>query len=181
MSAENEPAEPMPPAPRTFRAHRVAFVIYAAIGIAVFAADQISKRLVEKSIPLHSFVTVIPHFFNLTYTSNQGAAFGLFSQDSSPWKTVLLIGVSVILLVAVVAVVWRNLSIRREAGVALALILGGAASNLLDRIRDGRVVDFLDFYFRDYHWFTFNVADSAIVVGACLLVIHLLLTGERGT
>lgn len=181
MSAESEPAEPLPPGPRTFRVRPTVIVVYCALAVVVFVADQLTKRLVEKSIPLHSVVQVIPHFFNLTYTSNQGAAFGLFSQDSSPWKAVLLIGVSVILLVAVVAVVWRNLAIRREAGVALALILGGAASNLLDRIRDGRVVDFLDFYFRDYHWFTFNVADSAIVVGACLLVIHLLLTGERGT
>ncbi len=156
------------------RAHRGLRLLYAALAVLVFAGDQLTKRMVEASIPLHAVVPVIPHFFNLMYTYNPGAAFGLFSDSPAPWKTALLIAVSVVLLLAVSGIVLRSLAVERKAGVALALILGGAASNLLDRVRDGRVTDFLDFYIRDYHWFTFNLADSAIVAGAVLLVIHLL-------
>jgi signal peptidase II len=74
----------------------------------------------------------------------------------------------------VIAVMWRNQQLRWETGAGLALILGGALSNLFDRIRFGRVVDFIDVYFRSYHWYTFNLADAAIVVGAIFLVIELL-------
>jgi signal peptidase II len=85
-----------------------------------------------------------------------------------------LIGVSVALLVTVVIVVWRSREINWEAGFGLALILGGALSNLADRIRYGQVVDFLDFYYRGYHWPAFNLADSAIVLGAGFLILELL-------
>ncbi len=163
---------------RVQRISRVAYVVLAAL---VFAGDQITKAVVERSIPLHASVRVVPHFFNLTYTHNPGAAFGLFADSASPAKTGILIALSLVLLVAVAGVVWRNLRMDWEAGVALALIVGGAASNLADRIRYGRVTDFLDFYFRDYHWFTFNLADSAIVIGALLLVLHLLLRREHET
>ncbi|MGH9452589.1 MAG: signal peptidase II [Terriglobia bacterium] len=155
------------------RAHRIARWVYAAIALVVFAGDQATKAAVERSIPLHDVVPVVPHFFNLTRTQNPGAAFGLFADTPSPWKTGLLIVVSVALLASIIGVVWRSRKIQWEAGVALSLILGGALSNLLDRIRFGHVTDFLDFYMRNYHWFTFNLADSAIVVGAGFLVIHM--------
>ena len=157
----------------TDRANRISRWVYAAIALVVFAGDQATKALVESSIPLHDVVPVVPHFFNLTRTQNPGAAFGLFADTPSPWKTGLLIVVSVALLISIIGVVWRSQRIQWEAGVALSLILGGALSNLLDRIRYGHVTDFLDFYLRNYHWFTFNLADSAIVVGAGFLVIHM--------
>lgn len=156
------------------RIHHHSRWLYGGIAVLVFVFDQWTKTLVERSIPLDTIVPVIPHFFNLTHTHNSGAAFGIFSASSSPWKTIFLVGISVVLLVIVVAVVWRSQRLPWEAGVALGLILGGAASNLLDRIRYGQVTDFLDFYVRDYHWFTFNLADSAIVAGAVLLAIHLM-------
>jgi signal peptidase II len=87
---------------------------------------------------------------------------------------VLLIVVSSLLLAMVIGVVWRNQQLRQVAGVGLALILGGALSNLFDRIRFGRVVDFVDVYYRSYHWYTFNLADASIVVGAGFLVFELL-------
>jgi signal peptidase II len=155
---------------------RISRWVYIAIALVVFAGDQATKTLVESSIPLHEVIPIIPHFFNLTRTQNPGAAFGLFSDAPSFWKTGLLIAVSVVLLVSIIGVVLRNRKIQWEAGVALALILGGALSNLLDRIRYGRVTDFLDFYVKHYHWFTFNLADSAIVVGAGFLVIHMFTT-----
>ena len=136
-------------------------------------ADQVTKTLVERMIPEHTVVPVIPGFLNLTHTKNPGVAFGLFSDSPAPWKTALLVIISAALLIVVVSMVWRSRNLAWESSVGLAMVLGGAVSNLADRIRVGRVVDFLDVYFRSYHWWSFNVADSAIVVGAIFLVIHL--------
>ncbi len=154
------------------RVQRISRWVYVLIGLLVFAGDQATKALVVESIPEHAVIPVIPNFLNLTNVSNAGAAFGLFSDSPSPWKTAVLILLSVALLVAVVSFVWKVRRLQWEAGVGLALILGGAFSNLLDRLRVGRVVDFLDVYVRSYHWYTFNLADSAIVVGACFLILQ---------
>ena len=154
--------------------NRFSRVAWAVIAAAIFVADQVTKVVVEASIPEHLTVPVVPHFLNLVHTKNAGAAFGLFSESPSAWKTALLIVVSGLLLAMVVGVVWRNQQLRRVAGLGLALILGGALSNLFDRIRFGRVVDFVDVYYRSYHWYTFNLADASIVVGAGFLVFELL-------
>ncbi len=144
-----------------------------AIALVVFLGDQTTKAMVEGSIPERAVIPVLPGVFNITHTKNPGAAFGLFSDSPAPWKTGLLILVSAALLATVVGIVWKSRRLHWETSIGLALILGGASSNLLDRIRLGRVVDFLDVYFRNYHWPTFNLADSAIVVGAGFLVLQL--------
>ena len=159
------------------RINRFSRAVWVVIAAAVFVADQLTKAAVERSIPEHATIPVVPHFLNLVHTKNAGAAFGLFSESPSAWKTVLLIVVSSLLLAMVIGVVWRNQQLRWLAGVGLALILGGALSNLFDRIRFGRVVDFVDMYFRGYHWYTFNLADASIVVGAGFLVFELLFLG----
>lgn len=148
--------------------------LYVTIACVIFLGDQGTKALVERAIPQHAVIPVLPGCLNLTHIRNAGAAFGLFSDSPAAWKTVLLTVVSVALLVTVVGIVWRGRHLHWESGVGLALILGGALSNLLDRIRIGRVVDFVDVYFRSYHWPAFNLADSAIVVGAGFLVLHYL-------
>ena len=148
--------------------------MYVLIGVLISAGDQLTKALVVDAIREHAVVPVIPHLLNLTHVSNAGAAFGLFSDSPSPWKTGVLIFVSAALLVTVVSFVWKTHRLQWEAGVGLALILGGAFSNLVDRVRVGRVVDFLDLYFRSYHWYTFNLADRAIVVGACFLILQVI-------
>jgi signal peptidase II len=144
------------------------------IALLVFIGDQVTKALVERSLAEYMVVPVLPGFFNLTHTKNTGVAFGIFSGSPAPWKTALLIVVSVALIAAVVSFIWRSRRVHWEAGVGLALVLGGAVSNLVDRMRAGQVVDFLDFYWRGYHWPAFNLADSAIVVGAIFLVIQVI-------
>ena len=144
------------------------------IALLVLIGDQVTKAVVERSISEYMVVPVLPGFFNLTHTKNTGVAFGIFSGSPAPWKTVLLIVVSAALIVAVASFIWRSRQLHWEASVGLALVLGGALSNLADRIRAGQVVDFLDFYWRGYHWPSFNLADSAIVVGAVFLVIEVI-------
>ncbi|PYV26818.1 MAG: signal peptidase II [Acidobacteria bacterium] len=156
------------------RVTKISRLIHIAIALLVFAGDQATKSIVESSIPEREVVPVIPGLFNITHVKNEGAAFGLFADSPAPWKTALLIVVSAALLATVVSVVWRTRRLHWEAGVGLSLVLGGALSNLVDRIRMGRVVDFLDFYFKNYHWYTFNLADAAIVAGAGFLILHVL-------
>jgi len=156
------------------RSKTISRIVYTAIAALVFISDQATKAMVERSIPERDVIPVIPKFFNLTHVKNVGAAFGLFSDSPAPWKEDLLIAVSAGLLALVAVIVWRSRRIAWQSGVGLALILGGALSNLVDRIRWGRVVDFLDFYIKDYHWYTFNLADSAIVVGAGFLILQVI-------
>jgi signal peptidase II len=148
--------------------------LVVVLAIVVIGADQVTKVIVARNIPEHSLVIIIPGFLNLTHTTNAGVAFGLFSDSPAAWKTALLTSVSLGLLWIVLYLVWRAKHLDWAAGAGLAMILGGALSNLADRIRAGAVVDFVDAYFRSYHWYTFNLADSAIVAGAFFLVIHLL-------
>ena len=150
--------------------------LYAALAILIALADQTTKFLVERGIPEHAIIPVIPGLLNLTHSKNPGVAFGLFSDSPAPWKTALLVVVSAALLAVVVYTVWRPRELHWASGVGVALIAGGAISNLADRVRAGLVVDFVDAYFRSYHWYTFNLADSAIVVGAGFLVVHLLIS-----
>ena len=154
--------------------HWLTYALYWILSAAVFVADQITKHLVEASIPLYAVFPVIPGLLNLTHTKNRGAAFGMFSDSSGPFKTFFLVGISVALLVLILTILIRQRPLRLVFGTGLALLLGGALGNLIDRIRFGYVVDFLDIYFRDYHWYTFNVADSAISVGAAFLILDAL-------
>lgn len=162
------------PGPVAARFKTLYHVLFAAIACVIFLGDQGTKALVERSIPQHTVIPILPDCLNLTHARNTGVAFGLFSDSPAAWKTALLVIVSLALLGIVVGVVWRTPHLHWESGVGLALILGGALSNILDRIRWGRVVDFVDVYFRSYHWPAFNLADTAIVVGAGFLVLHYL-------
>ena len=144
------------------------------IAILVIVLDRMSKWLVAGSITLHDSIPVLPGFFRLTHVQNSGAAFGLFAESSSEWKVAILILFSILALAVVSALLWKNSHSMTITGVGLALILGGAVGNLWDRLLTGHVVDFFDFYLGSYHWPAFNVADSAIVIGALLLVAEIL-------
>jgi signal peptidase II len=147
---------------------------YLLIVLAVVALDRWTKRLVARRIPLYAHIQVIPGFFRLTHTENTGAAFSLFADSPAPWKTHMLIAFSVIALLVVSVLLWKNNPAHAVSGIGLSLIMGGALGNLWDRLARGRVVDFLLLYVKHYQWPVFNLADSAIVVGAGLLVLDIL-------
>ena len=146
------------------------------ISLAVIGLDRLTKWMIAQRLALHDGVQVIPGFFRIIHTENRGAAFGLFAESPSEWKIGLLISCSLIALLIVTALLWKNSHSITLTGVGLALILGGAVGNLWDRVFSGHVVDFLLFYVGQYQWPAFNVADSAIVVGASLLVFEILFT-----
>ena len=146
----------------------------AALAIVVLAADQLSKYAVARFTEVGSLRVVIPGVLNLIHTSNPGVAFGFFADSATPWRAPLLIAFS---LGVMGLIVWL-LATDRAGGwlgrYGMALILGGAAGNFLDRVARRRVTDFLDFHAGSCHWYTFNVADSAIVLGAAFVILELL-------
>jgi len=142
------------------------------ISLLLFAADRVTKIWIDRNIGAFDTWTVIPGFFNIIHAENRGMAFSLMADWSSAWRSVFHIGVSAAVLLMVAVMLWQAQT-RLQRG-ALALVLGGAAGNLYDRVARGSVTDFLDFYAGGYHWPTFNIADSAITVGALLLVFELL-------
>jgi signal peptidase II len=144
------------------------------LALLVVALDRWTKHLAATRIRMHQHVDVIHGFFRLTHTENTGAAFSLFADSPSHWKTTLLIGFSVVAMLVVAVLLWKQSRALTISGIALSLILGGAAGNLWDRILHGRVVDFLLVYVKQYQWPVFNLADSSIVIGACLLVLEIL-------
>ena len=153
--------------------------VHFLLALIVVMLDQWTKRLVAARIAIYTHIQIIPGFFRLTHTENTGAAFSLFADSPSHWKTLLLIGFSFFAMVIVSVLLWKQTRALTITGIALSLILGGAVGNLWDRMASGRVVDFLLFYVKQYQWPAFNVADSAIVIGASLLVIEILFSRER--
>jgi signal peptidase II len=144
------------------------------IAIAVVVLDRITKWVVVKKIVLEDAIPIIPGFFRLTHLENPGAAFSLFAESTSPFKTALLIAFSLAALAVVAYLLWKNRDEFNATTLSLSLILGGAIGNLWDRLADGMVTDFLDFYLGNHHWPPFNIADSAIVVGALLLLLRMM-------
>ncbi|HMF91361.1 MAG TPA: signal peptidase II [Candidatus Angelobacter sp.] len=145
----------------------------------VVILDRLTKWLVSQRITLHDSVDVIPGVFRLTHVQNQGAAFGLFSESPSEFKVAMLILFSVAALAVVSALLWKNGNALNTTAIALSLVAGGALGNLWDRVASGRVIDFLDFYLGSHHWPAFNVADSAIVIGALLLLSEIFLSPQE--
>jgi len=153
---------------------RIMRVYHFLIAFIVLLLDRLTKRLVAKDISLHDSVTVIKRVFYITHVENRGAAFGIFNDSPSQWKIGLLVLFSIIALVIVSELLWKSSHTLTASAIGLSLILGGALGNLWDRLLNGRVVDFLLVYIGSYQWPAFNVADSAIVVGAGLLVFEIL-------
>ena len=144
------------------------------IAIAVVVLDRLTKWAIVKTIVLEDAVSIIPGFFRLTHLENTGAAFSLFADSTSPFKTALLVTFSLAALAVVAFLLWRSRNVFNITTLSLSLVLGGAVGNLWDRLADGMVTDFLDFYLGIHHWPPFNIADSAIVVGALLLLTRMM-------
>lgn len=144
------------------------------LALFVVVLDRSTKHLAATRIGLYRHIQIIPGFFRLTHTENTGAAFSLFADSHWHWKTVMLIAFSLVAMAVVLVLLWKQSRPLTMTGIGLSLILGGAIGNLWDRVASGRVVDFLLFYVQQYQWPVFNLADSAIVVGACLLVVEII-------
>src|SRR5438045_8749188 len=140
------------------------------IAFAIVCLDRVAKLAIAKSISLHESIQVLPGFFRITHVENRGAAFGLFADSPSEWKIAVLVLFSIVALVIVSALLWKNSHSMSTTGVGLSLILGGALGNLWDRGVSGRVVEVLLFYGGCYQWLAFYVSDSAIVLGAALYI-----------
>jgi len=145
------------------------FVVVVLIGL-----DQLTKALIVRSITLQGSREVIPGFFNLTHVRNRGAIFGFLSHSDSRILYIFLTLVSVAALGLVIYYFFKTPVSERLMKISLSLILAGALGNLIDRLFRGHVIDFLDFYVKDWHWPSFNVADSCITVGAFLLIFILI-------
>ena len=147
------------------------------IALLVFLVDRLTKIWIDRSLTAFDEWVIIPGFFNIIHAENRGMAFSLMAEWSSRWREFFLIGVSGAVLLLIATMLWQA----RDAlqWWALVLVLGGAMGNLYDRVVRGSVTDFLDFHVAGYHWPTFNVADSAITVGAILLASELLFAHKR--
>ena len=152
--------------------------IFLALAAGVLVLDQVTKAAVSTTLKMYEIRPVLPGFFNLTRVHNTGAAFGLLAGQASPVRTFFFLTVS---FLALGVVLWMLLHLppdQKVELVALSLIFGGALGNVIDRARLGEVVDFIDVYYRGYHWPAFNVADSAITVGVILLLYRLVFAKE---
>lgn len=144
------------------------------LSLTVFVLDRWTKHMVETSLSFTDTKHVIPGFFDIVRSQNPGVAFGLFAQSTSHFRTAILIGFSVLAIVILAILLTRIRRWDRPTGLGVALIFGGALGNVYDRLHTETVTDFLDFYVGTYHWYTFNLADTAICCGAGLLILSML-------
>ncbi len=152
-----------------------AFLIAAGI----FGADRWSKSIIESRFDAFDTKVVIPGFFNLVRSSNPGVAFGIFQDNPNPQRTMILVAVSIVAILVLAAMLWRIDQQDRFTANGLSLIFGGALGNVYDRAISGSVTDFLDFHLGSYHWYVFNLADSAICIGAGLMILSMLFTNRK--
>jgi signal peptidase II len=145
----------------------------------IVALDQMTKALVRARLPLHESVTVIPGFFDLTHVRNTGAAFGMLNSVEFPYKPAVMVLVALVALGAVASYALTLPASQQIARYGLALILGGAVGNLIDRVTVGYVLDFVDVYWRGWHFWAFNVADASITIGAILVFADLLFSNRH--
>ena len=148
------------------------------VSATIVAADQLTKALVRAKLSEYDSVNVIPGLLDITRAHNTGAAFGILNGVEFPYKAVLMVAIALVALAAVALYALTLPDEQRMARVGLAMILGGAFGNLVDRALTGHVVDFVDVYWHTYHFWAFNVADSAITVGVALMLLDVLGVGR---
>lgn len=154
-------------------------VNYFLVVVSIIATDQLTKQWVLNSFQLYEAREILPGFFNLVYVTNTGAAFSMLADVDAPWRHYFFLTIGIVALIGLTV---GYLVYRREHPwylPAFALVAGGAAGNLIDRVRHGAVVDFLDFHVAGYHWPAFNVADSAICVGAGVFILMSIMESRK--
>ena len=173
------PLTPVAPPAQSGGESRYARPVEIITILSVLGIDQITKQLVRQLLALHDAVKIIPGFLDFTHVQNTGAAFGLLNAADFPYKPAVMIGIAAIALVAIAAYGAQLGFHERLARFGLSLILGGAFGNLIDRALVGYVVDFVDVYWGDSHFWAFNVADAAISIGAVLVLLEMVGVGRR--
>lgn len=169
--------EPITPADQTRDRLARPYELMAIVAIIVF--DQVTKAAVRASLSLGESRSIIPGLLDLTHVQNTGAAFGLLNAVDFPYKPAVMMGIAALALVAIAVYASQLGFHERLARFGLALILGGAFGNLIDRARAGHVVDFVDIYWGSTHFWAFNVADAAITVGAALVLLDMIGIGRK--
>lgn len=152
--------------------------LFLPLAAGVLVLDQVSKAVVSATLKMYEIRPLIQGLLNLTRIHNTGAAFGLLAGQASALRTGFFLAVSLVAMGVVLWMLYRLPPGQKVELVALSLILGGALGNVFDRVRLGEVVDFIDVYYRSYHWPAFNVADSAISIGVILLLYRLVFAKE---
>ncbi len=147
------------------------YLLLVGVTVVLVALDQITKMFIMHTMHLHESIPIIPEFFNLTYIRNPGAAFGIFAQSNSAFRLIFFVGTSIFALGLLGTIFYRLHRDDLWGQLTVSSIFGGAIGNLIDRLRFGEVIDFLDFHVNGYHWPAFNIADSAISVGVVSLLI----------
>lgn len=146
---------------------------YLPIIFILVLIDQLTKIYIKHTFELYETKEIIPNFFNLTLVLNPGAAFGFLAKLDESYRQIFFIAITALAIFIVIYLMYKEINFKLRA-FAYTLILSGAIGNFIDRIYLGKVVDFLDFYIKNYHWPAFNVADSCITVGIFLLIIDIL-------
>jgi signal peptidase II len=174
-AAETPPPDPgaaVPPAPERHGLAR--FGLYWWVSAAVIIGDQIAKVIVRTTLPLFASVTILPGVMDFVHVRNTGVAFGLLNDSDVPFKAGITTVLAALALAGVGFYARHIREDERLARVGLSLILGGALGNLVDRLRQGYVIDFVDVYWKGVHFWAFNLADASITIGAVLVFIDLL-------
>jgi signal peptidase II len=153
--------------------------LFLPLVVGVLILDQLSKAAVSLTLKMYEVRPIIHGLLNLTRVHNTGAAFGLLAGQPSILRTIFFLAVSLLAMGVVLWMIFRLPPDQKVEIVALSIIFGGALGNVIDRARLGEVVDFIDVYYRSYHWPAFNVADSAITIGVLLLLSRLLFVQEK--
>ena len=151
------------------------YIRLGIIGGCVVIVDQITKLLILQHLPFNHHMVVIAGFFDIVHINNPGGAFGLLANLSPQWRTIIFLFISSLAVGLILYFYIKTPQSHPWLAAGFALIFGGAIGNLIDRLRFGFVIDFLDFYIGIYHWPAFNIADSAITVGLAIFVIHIVL------
>jgi signal peptidase II len=153
------------------------YTLFAVLTVVGLLLDQAAKLYIDRTMQLFDSIPVVTNFFNITYVRNRGAAFSFLSDAS--WRLPFFIGITLVAAIAILVAFHKLRDDQKLAQVSLAMIFSGAVGNLIDRVRLGEVIDFLDAHWYSHHWPAFNVADSLICVGVFLLAVDMLLEDKR--